>query len=371
MSHLRHRRSPRPRRQRQLPRLARRRADDLDAGRLRHLAVLLAQARVPAHRRGARPAPEGDRGVDRHRRAHAHARPTQLLAEYRERLTEARAARPTRSSPARARPASSTRPSRSPRRKRKREELIEQTRRDIEAETRRAIQEIRAEVADLTVLATEKVTRKTLDRRRPAPARRGGARRARLRRPRRASGAALAMEEIATVYARSLFEVAQEQDKLDEVREQLGAVRRRARTTTASCRSSSSRPTSPPQEKKDGLERAVAGADAVVLNFLELLIEKHRMPAIFRIRARATTRCGRRRTSSCPVQVTSRGRARRGDGASRSATAIGEQTGRKVELSSQRRPRHPRRHRRPGRQLGARRLHPQPPRTTSQAGRAG
>ena len=44
-----------------------------------------------------------------------------------------------------------------------REELLEQTRRDIEAEARRAIQEIRNEVADLTVLATEKVTRKTLD----------------------------------------------------------------------------------------------------------------------------------------------------------------------------------------------------------------
>ena len=40
---------------------------------------------------------------------------------------------------------------------------MEQTRRDIEAETRRAIQEIRAEVADLTILATEKVTRKALD----------------------------------------------------------------------------------------------------------------------------------------------------------------------------------------------------------------
>jgi F-type H+-transporting ATPase subunit b len=41
--------------------------------------------------------------------------------------------------------------------------MMEQTRRDIEAETRRAIQQIRAEVADLTVLATEKVTRKSLD----------------------------------------------------------------------------------------------------------------------------------------------------------------------------------------------------------------
>ena len=40
---------------------------------------------------------------------------------------------------------------------------MEQTRRDIESETRRAIQEIRREVADLTVMATEKVTRKTLD----------------------------------------------------------------------------------------------------------------------------------------------------------------------------------------------------------------
>ncbi|MBV9606267.1 MAG: F0F1 ATP synthase subunit B [Solirubrobacterales bacterium] len=45
----------------------------------------------------------------------------------------------------------------------RREQLMEQTRRDIEAETRRAIQEIRREVADLTVLATEKVTRKVLD----------------------------------------------------------------------------------------------------------------------------------------------------------------------------------------------------------------
>ena len=45
----------------------------------------------------------------------------------------------------------------------RREELMEQTRRDIEAETRRAIQEIRSEVADLTVMATEKVTRKSLD----------------------------------------------------------------------------------------------------------------------------------------------------------------------------------------------------------------
>jgi F-type H+-transporting ATPase subunit b len=43
-----------------------------------------------------------------------------------------------------------------------REELMEKTRRDIEAETRRAVDQIRKEVADLTLIATEKVTRKSL-----------------------------------------------------------------------------------------------------------------------------------------------------------------------------------------------------------------
>jgi F-type H+-transporting ATPase subunit b len=47
--------------------------------------------------------------------------------------------------------------------KQSREELMERTRRDIEQETRRALEQIRNEVADLTVLATEKLTRKTLD----------------------------------------------------------------------------------------------------------------------------------------------------------------------------------------------------------------
>ncbi len=47
--------------------------------------------------------------------------------------------------------------------KRDREELMEATRRDIEAETQRALTEIRKEVADLTLIATEKVTRKSLD----------------------------------------------------------------------------------------------------------------------------------------------------------------------------------------------------------------
>lgn len=85
----------------------------------------------------------------------------QLIAEYRERLSEARAqadeivarARVT-GEQAQAQAVVEAR--------RKHDELLEQTRREIQVETQRAIQEIRSEVADMTVRATEKVTRKSL-----------------------------------------------------------------------------------------------------------------------------------------------------------------------------------------------------------------
>jgi F-type H+-transporting ATPase subunit b len=86
----------------------------------------------------------------------------ELLHEYRERLREAR--RQADEIIARARKAGEVHERESlEKAKVQREELLEQTRRDIQAETRRAIQEIRGEVADLTVIATEKVTRKSLD----------------------------------------------------------------------------------------------------------------------------------------------------------------------------------------------------------------
>ncbi len=85
----------------------------------------------------------------------------ELLAEYRERLTAAR--QQADDIVARARKAGEqAEADLVVKGKELREELLEQARRDIETETRRAIQEIRAEVADLTILATEKVTRKTL-----------------------------------------------------------------------------------------------------------------------------------------------------------------------------------------------------------------
>ncbi len=85
----------------------------------------------------------------------------QLLEEYRERLHEARGQADDIVARAR-RSAEHSEEESLAEAKRRREELMEQTRRDIEQETRRAIQEIRSEVADLTVAATEKVTRKTL-----------------------------------------------------------------------------------------------------------------------------------------------------------------------------------------------------------------
>jgi F-type H+-transporting ATPase subunit b len=84
-----------------------------------------------------------------------------LLAEYRERLAEARGQ--ADEIVARARKTAEAHEEEVVAGARgKREEMMEQTRRDIEAETRRAIQAIRNEVADLTLLATEKVTRKSL-----------------------------------------------------------------------------------------------------------------------------------------------------------------------------------------------------------------
>jgi F-type H+-transporting ATPase subunit b len=85
----------------------------------------------------------------------------ELLAEYRERLTAAR--QQADDIVARARKAGEqAEADLVVKGKQRREELLEQARKDIETETRRAIQELRAEVADLTILATEKVTRKTL-----------------------------------------------------------------------------------------------------------------------------------------------------------------------------------------------------------------
>jgi F-type H+-transporting ATPase subunit b len=84
-----------------------------------------------------------------------------ILEEYRARLREAR--EQADEIVARARKAAETATTQAVDEGReKREELLAAARRDIEAETRRSLERIRKEIADLTVLTTEKVTRKTL-----------------------------------------------------------------------------------------------------------------------------------------------------------------------------------------------------------------
>jgi F-type H+-transporting ATPase subunit b len=86
----------------------------------------------------------------------------ELLAEYRGRLSEAR--EQADDIMARARKSAETAEAEAAAAgKEKREELVEAAKRDIEAETRRSLDQIRQEVADLTVLATERVTRKSLN----------------------------------------------------------------------------------------------------------------------------------------------------------------------------------------------------------------
>ncbi len=92
------------------------------------------------------------------------------------------------------------------------------------------------------------------------------------------------MEEIAEVYGRSLFAVAQEQDKLDDIREQLGQFAD-ALNENRDLAIFFFSPYFSTSEKKEGLQKTLEGADETLVNFLELLIEKHRMPAVFRSRS--------------------------------------------------------------------------------------
>src|ERR671935_1547958 len=91
------------------------------------------------------------------------------------------------------------------------------------------------------------------------------------------------MEEIAEVYARSLFEVAQQHDQLDEIHDQLGEFAdvlsdsRELQVFFFSPYFSSG-------EKKDGVGKVIEGGNEYFVRFLELLAEKHRLPVLFRIR---------------------------------------------------------------------------------------
>ena len=139
------------------------------------------------------------------------------------------------------------------------------------------------------------------------------------------------MEEIAQVYARSLFEVASDQDKADDVREQIAQFAD-ALEEDRGLSTFFFSPYFSTEEKKDGLHKAVDGAEPIFMNFLELLLEKHRMPVLHRIR-RDYEELWREANKLLPVQVTTAIELDEkivkelGD-------RISEQTGQKVELTA-------------------------------------
>lgn len=139
------------------------------------------------------------------------------------------------------------------------------------------------------------------------------------------------MEEIARVYASALFEAAKDKGKLDVIRDQLAQFvdalgeNRELQLFFFSPYFSSA-------EKGDGLKKAVADAEPELINFLELLIEKHRMPVIFRIRrqldalwAKENKRLGVTVTSAVELDP---------EIVQRIGSEIEEQTGNTVELQS-------------------------------------
>jgi ATP synthase F1 delta subunit len=139
------------------------------------------------------------------------------------------------------------------------------------------------------------------------------------------------VEEIAEVYSRALFDVAKEHDVLDEVHEQLGQFadeldkNRDLQVFFFSPYFSS-------QEKKDGIRKMIEGADEYFVRFLELLAERHRMPAIFRIRRDFDELYAEER-KLLPVTITSAVELDK-DTIKEITSKIEEQTGRKVELST-------------------------------------
>ncbi len=91
------------------------------------------------------------------------------------------------------------------------------------------------------------------------------------------------MEEIARVYGDALFDVAKEEGKVDEIRSEVGEFAD-ALESDRELQVFFFSPYFSSEEKRDGIQKAVSGASDEFENFLSLLAEKHRMPAIFRIR---------------------------------------------------------------------------------------
>ena len=140
------------------------------------------------------------------------------------------------------------------------------------------------------------------------------------------------MADAAHVYAEALFAAGEDKGKIDQLQEQLGQFAdavdgdRDLQIFLFSPYLSSA-------DKVEGLRRAVTGAEPEFTNFLELLVEKGRMPDVFRIR-REFDELWKKANRRLDVTVTS--------AIELDPKVVGEigeeverQTGEKVELSSE------------------------------------
>jgi F-type H+-transporting ATPase subunit delta len=139
------------------------------------------------------------------------------------------------------------------------------------------------------------------------------------------------MEDIAQVYARSLFEVAKEHDVLDRIHDELREFAE-ALESDRTLQVFLFSPYFSSEEKRDGVRKIVSDADERTVNFLSLLAERHRMPALFRIR-REFDALWADEHKLLPVTVTSAVELDEGL-AEEIGKRIQDQTGRRVELSS-------------------------------------
>jgi ATP synthase F1 delta subunit len=139
------------------------------------------------------------------------------------------------------------------------------------------------------------------------------------------------MEEIAQVYARSLFEVAKEHDALDEVHEQLGQFGD-ALSESRELQVFFFSPYFSSAEKKDGVEKVVDGGNEYLVNFLKLVAERHRMPAVFRMR-REFDALWRGENKLLEVRITSAVELDE-DLVRTIGSRIEEQTGQRIELDA-------------------------------------
>jgi ATP synthase F1 delta subunit len=140
------------------------------------------------------------------------------------------------------------------------------------------------------------------------------------------------VEEVADVYARALFQAAKDNEVLDEVHEQLAQFVD-ALNQNRDLMVFFFSPYFSSEEKKAALHRAVRDADPRFINFLEALIERHRMPVIFRIRTQFDD-LWEDEHALLPVVLTSAVGLDE-ETVRQIGDRVGEQTGRTVELSSQ------------------------------------